>query len=69
MTWYRVKLTRHIEEAVLAQAKQRGMDPNKLCEELVEIGLVSLNTFARPLTPSAEYATMQPEENTYDEVE
>lgn len=67
MSWYRVKLTRHIEKAVLEQAKNRHMGVEETIAELVEVGLVSLNTFDRPTMKAAEYATMQPDDDTFED--
>ena len=54
-----ITLSRHIEVAVLREAKARGMSVKDLCEELIDVALVNLGSFVGT-TPIEERASQQP---------
>lgn len=53
-----ITLSRHIERAVIQAAKDRDMQIEDLCEELIEVALVSLGQFG-PKTPIDDFASRQ----------
>ena len=57
-SWIRVKVEKHVEDAIMEQAALREMDPSEICGDLIELGLVSINAF-KDKTPVGDFAAMQ----------
>lgn len=53
-----ITVSRHVEQAIIREAKARKMSVKDLCEELVEVALVNLGAFVGT-TPVEERATRQ----------
>ena len=51
-----ITLSSQVEKAVFVEAERRGMPVKEICEELVELGLVSINAFT-PLTPVEKFVS------------
>lgn len=64
--WFRVKVEKHVEIAILEQANQREMTPEEVCADLIELGLASLNAW-KDKTPVEDFATMQREAGLFPE--